>query len=174
MRLLIIRHGETVENREGVITGQKPGRLTARGKAHAEALARQLSKVDIAIILSSDLKRCRDTVAIIRRRVKAPVAYRKELREISSGIFDGKTMPYLRAAMAASKSSRIRFKPKHGESLLEFRRRVRTAIGLLRADDKLRGASVLICSHTAWTREFLRVVRKPKLFDRSIIFVELR
>ncbi len=56
-KLIIIRHGETVDNAARRSQGQLPGKLNERGITQAEAAARRLQDVDIAAFYSSDSER---------------------------------------------------------------------------------------------------------------------
>ncbi len=91
MRLILTRHGETIENREGIIQGQLGGKLSELGTGQAKKLALRLSNEKIDVIYSSDLKRASDTAKeIIKYHPKVSVHYIKELRERDLGIFQGK------------------------------------------------------------------------------------
>lgn len=90
MKLAIVRHGETIENHEGIIQGQLPGRLSDAGKAQAEALGRDIAGSDFDVIYSSDLQRCVDTAGyIVPYHPGVPVHYSEKVREISFGKFQG-------------------------------------------------------------------------------------
>jgi len=65
MNIIIVRHGETIENRNGIIQGQRQGHLSKKGIAQAKSLALSLKNENIAAIYSSDLKRCKDTTKYI-------------------------------------------------------------------------------------------------------------
>ena len=64
-RLLLVRHGETVDNVNRIMQGQTPGCLTLHGIEQAEAVARQMTSTPIDAFVSSDLKRAYDTCRII-------------------------------------------------------------------------------------------------------------
>lgn len=156
MKLILTRHGETEENRRGVIAGWRPGRLSTKGRRQVGKIAEHLRGTRIDFILSSDLKRCRDTVAIINRHHHAPVRYLKSLRELSSGVFDGKSGADIRKALAAYNGTREAFKPEGGESMIAFRGRVlKFKRALARQAVRYTGKTVLICSHSTWARVFL-------------------
>ena len=59
--LLLIRHGETVDNVNRIMQGQTPGRLTDNGVEQARLLGKQLAHKHIDAFVSSDLKRAVDT-----------------------------------------------------------------------------------------------------------------
>ena len=82
MKIIITRHGETIENQEGIIQGHLPGTLSSKGLEQAEKLAERLKKEKLDYIFSSDLARSADTTKIISRYHKeVPVEFRRELKE---------------------------------------------------------------------------------------------
>ena len=66
-RLLLVRHGETVDNVNKIMQGQTHGRLTLNGIEQAHELGRQLRGEHIDVFLSSDLARAVETLEIIKK-----------------------------------------------------------------------------------------------------------
>ena len=64
-RLLLVRHGETVDNVNKIMQGQTDGCLTLNGIEQARQLGRQLRGEHIDVFLSSDLARAKETLRII-------------------------------------------------------------------------------------------------------------
>jgi len=90
MIIIFARHGETVENKKGLIQGWLPGKLTRKGKAQAKNLAARLIRKNIDVIYSSDLDRAYDTAKIIHNSRKNVKLFKsKLLRERNYGIFQG-------------------------------------------------------------------------------------
>ncbi|KAF4637499.1 hypothetical protein G7Y89_g585 [Cudoniella acicularis] len=95
MRLLLIRHGETVDNVAGIYAGTTDSALTSHGVLQANRLAIHLAATDIKIshIFSSDLQRAAKTADAIRvaqspaseRVMRLPI-----LREQDFGFYEGK------------------------------------------------------------------------------------
>lgn len=91
MKIILTRHGETEENKEGVLQGWKPGHLSLEGKNQAKLLAGRLKDLKIDIIYTSDLKRCVDTAKEIANYHKeSKLIKEKLLRERGLGNFEGK------------------------------------------------------------------------------------
>lgn len=66
MRLLLIRHGETVDNVAGVYAGSRDSALTAHGVLQAGRLAAHLAEhVEVDRMFSSDLQRAAITAQAI-------------------------------------------------------------------------------------------------------------
>lgn len=94
MKLIIVRHGETIENQKNIAQGQLPGHLSDEGKFQAEQVGRELLDKKIDLIISSDLERARDTTTIIKQFFpKTPARLSKKLRERDFGDFQGKPYP---------------------------------------------------------------------------------
>ena len=55
LTLTLARHGQTVENKEGILQGQSPGHLNATGITQAETLRDRLRPEDYDLILTGDL-----------------------------------------------------------------------------------------------------------------------
>lgn len=91
MKLILTRHGETEENKLGILQGQLPGMLSEKGIKQAKSLALRLKGTKIDCIYSSDLKRAVDTakeIAVFHS--KTPLRLVKSLREVDVGPFAGK------------------------------------------------------------------------------------
>lgn len=89
--LLLIRHGETQANVEGITVGWTDVPLNGRGMMQAMDLAEILFKKhpDIAAIYSSDLSRAYRTAEPIATLLEIPIIQRFHLREIYCGDGEG-------------------------------------------------------------------------------------
>ncbi|MCS6927623.1 MAG: histidine phosphatase family protein [Candidatus Binatia bacterium] len=91
----LIRHGETIWNREGRCQGVTDVPLTGRGYRQAQALAELLREEAVSVILSSPLARARETAELIARPHGLRVTLRDELQEWNQGEMEGLTGPQL-------------------------------------------------------------------------------
>jgi len=90
MKLIIVRHGETEENKNGILQGHMPGTLSREGIEQGKKLAKRLKDEKFDVIFSSDLKRATDTTKLIAKyHPKIKVEYTKELREGNAGEWTG-------------------------------------------------------------------------------------
>jgi probable phosphoglycerate mutase len=86
-RLLLVRHGESTYNADGLLQGQADPPLSPRGRAEAEALARALDGAAPKRVIASDLVRARETAALLGH----PDAQTDvRLREINVGEWAGR------------------------------------------------------------------------------------
>lgn len=89
MKLILVRHGQTEENKNKIWQGQSEGTLSEEGKEQAKKLARALEKENISFVYCSDLKRTKNTLKPFLEKNNIPVKYVKELRERKLGVLDG-------------------------------------------------------------------------------------
>lgn len=86
VELWLVRHGETVENASGILSGQIEARLSERGISQAKELRPKLESIQFDSVYSSSLKRALDT-AKYAGQTPVPV---DALREFCFGEYDGK------------------------------------------------------------------------------------
>lgn len=89
--IILIRHGETLWNRERRMQGHTDTVLSATGRAQAAALGERLAGAAFAALYSSDLARAWDTAHAIAQRTGHDVIAEPNLRERRFGIFEGLT-----------------------------------------------------------------------------------
>ncbi|KAM0428549.1 hypothetical protein ACHAPT_006909 [Fusarium lateritium] len=94
MRLLLIRHGETVDNVAGVYAGSRDSALTTHGALQAARLAAHLAEyIDVDHMFSSDLQRAVHTAQAIleaqKRAKDLKLVEVPELREKDFGSGEG-------------------------------------------------------------------------------------
>ena len=91
-KLILVRHGHTPLNSPGAderLRAWLDVPLDEQGLREAAETADKLTKYPIEVIYCSDLRRARQTAAVLRRRLKAPVTATKELRPWNLGAFGG-------------------------------------------------------------------------------------
>ncbi len=92
LRILLIRHGETVWNSEGRCQGFSDIDLNAAGQEQAAALARALRTERLDAVYSSDLARARKTAEAIAQPHQFPVQADARFRELNQGKLEGKKL----------------------------------------------------------------------------------
>lgn len=112
-KIYLIRHGETIFNKEHKIAGQIETDLTELGRLQALETGKKLQSdgVKFDVILCSTLKRAKDTAKIIAQNVPAPIIYDDNLKEFSNGIYEGTKIEDL---------EKIIFEPPYKTSGFEF------------------------------------------------------
>lgn len=87
--LVIVRHGQAEGNRDHRFIGHSQVRLTDTGHGQARAVASRLSSLSVTRIVSSDLKRCVETVAPLAESLGMDVETDPGLREVDNGEWTG-------------------------------------------------------------------------------------
>lgn len=136
--LLLVRHGETVDNVRKIMQGQTQGELTEHGKEQARELAAKMENEKVDVFVSSDLRRSVDTCAI----VAAPHGVGRDgivqtplLRERDWGGFTGRYIPDLKDAVW----------PDDIETIDELRNRAQRFLNFVK--ENFRGKTVLAVGH---------------------------
>lgn len=91
MRIILVRHGQSIANAEGRLQGQKEYPLSSQGKEEAKKVAEWLEHQPIDAIYSSDLSRAYETAKEIAAYHSMEVQKDVELREMNLGRFQGLT-----------------------------------------------------------------------------------
>jgi len=92
LKLILIRHGETIGNFNRINEGHLDGELSQLGAEQVNKLALRLKDEKIDVIYCSDLGRAKQTCnAIIENHLNIPVFYVEDLREKNIGDFTGKS-----------------------------------------------------------------------------------
>jgi broad specificity phosphatase PhoE len=91
--VILVRHGATPWNREGLVQGWTDIPLSDEGRRQASRAAEALLAHRVTRILTSDLQRARETADIIGARLGVTVESHDGLREYNCGRWEGR--PYL-------------------------------------------------------------------------------
>lgn len=87
-KLIIVRHGQTQMNVEGIFFGKLDPGLNEMGRVQCKKAGDILKKYGYDAIYSSDLLRASETAELINY-LKLPIKFDKRLQEIDFGIFEG-------------------------------------------------------------------------------------
>ena len=132
MRLLLIRHGSTLDNEQQRYSGQADVPLSPLGESQIALLGQQLAHEPIDIIITSDLQRSRATGAAIAHYHQVPVYEDPAIREISLGAWEGLSFDELRASNPEAyygwQNTPLDVMPPGGETIVQLRDRVVRAL----------------------------------------------
>lgn len=101
VRLLLVRHGESIGNSEGRLQGNTDYDLTPRGRAQAALTAERLEVAGVQAVYSSPLLRAWATAEAIGARIRRPPVALPGVREYDFGELAGVTYAELRQRFAA-------------------------------------------------------------------------
>ena len=88
-RLYLVRHGETLANREYRYIGTRDDPLSTRGEAQAHQLADALSELPITAVYSSSLQRAYETALPIAASHTLEIQKVDALCECNFGLWEG-------------------------------------------------------------------------------------
>jgi broad specificity phosphatase PhoE len=91
MKLILLRHGETEEEKKEIILGYLQGTLSEKGKAQAKHVAATIKSVNLRpeIILTSDLARALDYATIVGNVLNIKIEQEPLMRERGAGEVEG-------------------------------------------------------------------------------------
>ena len=148
-RFGLIRHAQTVWNREKKIQGHSDSPLTADGERQASSWGQSLSQFPWDRILASDTGRALATAERINADLKIPLAIDSRLREQDWGQWVGKTVTQIEAEAPQVLDDQINagwdFCPPGGESRHSVLKRSQKA--LQEAAERYPGDILLIVTH---------------------------
>lgn len=149
--VVLVRHGETDWNREGRTMGIAPVPLNDRGREQARRLGERLvSTYDISRVVASDLRRARETAALlVGAGVDATPEFDPGWRERDVGIYQGMEKATLDEQFPAFAFENgimaLEERPPDGECLLDAYERVVDSWERLCASAD--GETVLVVTH---------------------------
>ena len=140
--VLLVRHGRTSANTAGILAGRSPGvELDEVGRRQAIDLGERMVGVPLAVVVTSPLRRCRQTAqALVAGRTEpVPTSTDTGLIECGYGEWTGRTLKELSKdklwTTVQQQPSAVRF--PGGEAMTEMAAR---AVGAIRSwDDELAG-----------------------------------
>ncbi len=158
MKVYVVRHGESQNNKDGLWTGWFDAPLTEKGKEDAACVSALLNRVKFDKIYSSDLSRAKETAKIATGGSACETS--ELLREIDVGSLAGTKINLVEEAQRLA-VSRMGYDAFGGESRKEFSKRVADFQKKLEGLDCER---VAIFCHGGWLRTFLeRVIEVNEL-----------
>ncbi len=150
-RILLLRHGQIIANRQRRWHGSTDSSLTLRGRWQAYLTGRFLSKNEhINAVYTSPLQRCRHTAKLAAGH--APVQHEivPEIAEMSVGAWEGMAFNELndRHKLIERCNQDLDWAPPGGESLSTVAKRMRQGLVAI-ADRHAESDTVLVVSHGA-------------------------
>jgi ribonuclease H / adenosylcobalamin/alpha-ribazole phosphatase len=145
---LLLRHGQTPLSVQKRFAGQTDIGLTSLGEAQAAAAAARLAGARADVIVTSPLRRARDTASAVALATGAPVVVEDSFAEADFGDWDGLTFAEARERWPDEMAAWLAdhgVPPPGGESFVTVAARV--GLGLDRVLASYAGQTVVIVSH---------------------------
>lgn len=173
LRLLLVRHGEVLSNREMRYVGSRDEPLADSGVRQAEHLAAALAPLPVKAVYSSPLSRARETGRRIAESRDVPLRLEPRLREQCFGEWEGLSRTEV---MAGDAERLLRWEadlgtsPPGGESLESVRARMLELVGDLSRDHA--GDWVVLVSHVGPIKALLCAALGAPLATARHLFLD--
>jgi uncharacterized phosphatase len=154
--ICLIRHGETDWNVEGRLQGTTDTSLNAKGVKQAQACSTYLTSSSYDVLITSPLKRAKQTAEIINQQLQLPFHEMDDFKERSFGDAEGMTYESRRAVYPDKNYP-------NQEETTDFYNRVMT--GLRKVTQLHPNQRVLLVAHGA----VIKVILKTFSNDENIL-----
>ncbi|MGC2485476.1 MAG: histidine phosphatase family protein [Acidimicrobiales bacterium] len=172
-RVTLVRHGQSTWNERGLIQGQNDDAvLTTQGEREALFVAETLKSVGFTHIISSDLRRARETAAIIATVLELEVSEDSRLRERCFGSLESQPLRLLDPASSGITNGVLLDPDARTEGGESFRDLVNRAGSFL--DDTLdlwADSRLLVATHGGTIRALHAYVQDSPLEGLSMVGV---
>ncbi len=172
-KLFIVRHGEIDLNVEKRYAGSTDTELNTNGLKQASKVANEAKKLNIDLIITSPLKRCRHMAEIINKKIDCSVIVMNEFVERSVGVYEGLTREEAKEKypeLWAKNITRVYDSaPTNGETIREVETRV--TAGLEKIKIKYPEKNILIITHAFIGKimnKLLNSLTKEEFFEYTL------
>ncbi|QZY57373.1 alpha-ribazole phosphatase [Crassaminicella profunda] len=157
MKLIFVRHGETIHNHKGLYCGWNDLDLTEKGMMQAKKVCEKLKEENLNLIITSDLNRTIKTAEIINVDHHINIILEKNLREMNFGLWEGLSYKEIKEKYVKElngwESDWIDYILPSGESVRQMYERV-TAV-MDKIIHQYKNENILIVSHAGCIRAIL-------------------
>jgi probable phosphoglycerate mutase len=124
MKAILVRHGETQYNAQGLLQGYSPVPLNSRGRQQAILVGPRVRSLGPTVLYSSDIQRAHETATIMSQHVGLPVQLCAGLREWNIGNWVDRMADEFYAHLAAIGAHPVTHVPEGGESQVQTQARM--------------------------------------------------
>lgn len=169
MKLYIMRHGETDWNKERRLQGQSDIELNDYGRELAYKTRDGLKEVPFDFVITSPLKRARETAEIVKGERDIPIIEDARIKEMSFGAYEGlrckgENCDIPKEIMKAFFEEPENYQaPQDGEDFETFCRRIKDFLQELYEKEEYQDSTILITVHGAVIRAVLRAIKDTPL-----------
>ncbi len=168
-KLYLVRHGESLWNKNGRVQGQKDIILTENGKQQAIKLSKRLKQEKIDYIYTSSLKRAKHTAKFISKQLNVRLIIEDNLKERNFGVWEGLFIEDIKKNYEKEyelwKTHPYNFKIHKSETVEDVLIRVKLFLEYL--NNNYMKKSILIVSHTVIIKLIIIEMLKLKITDYS-------
>jgi broad specificity phosphatase PhoE len=166
--LFVARHGETVDNANGLILGRRDPPISELGREQSARLAEHAATLGVVAIWCSPLLRARQTAAVVADTIGVSPTILDDLIESARGSWEGQSVEHLArfepALFAAFEAGQQDFAFPGGESLLDQVKRTRNALDVVTSGP----APTLVVAHAGTIRAALIALGRAVPAEREL------
>lgn len=164
LNIYLLRHGETVQNLEGVYYGSLDVDITNKGMKQIEYINNKVKNLTFDRIYASNMKRAVSSASIISGSKGVTCIKDKRLNEMSLGVFEGKSYEDIQREYPIEfqkwSDDWKSYAPPDGESYIEFYKRVKEFFQEIL---KFKDENILLVTHGGVIRSILTYVMGENL-----------
>ncbi len=157
IKLILVRHGTTICNEGGALSGLTDSKLSGKGKLQAIKIAQYLKDENIDKIYTTPFSRTKETVKELAEIKNIQIEETNQLNEINFGDFEGLPFNAIKEKWPEEVEKMINkgfeYKYPNGESLVDTFTRVRSEVKKIISEND--NSTVLICSHGGTIRNII-------------------
>lgn len=157
IKLILVRHGTTICNEGGALSGLTDSKLSDKGKLQALKIAQYLKDKNIDKIYTTPFSRTKETVKELAEIKNIQIEETSQLNEINFGDFEGLSFNAIKEKWPEEVEKMINkgheYKYPNGESLVDTFTRVRSEVKKIISEND--NSTVLICSHGGTIRNII-------------------
>ncbi|MEK4386217.1 histidine phosphatase family protein [Solibacillus sp. FSL W7-1464] len=154
MEICLVRHGETDWNKVGKIQGHTDIELNENGIRQAYACAEYLNNAPFELIITSPLKRAKQTAEIIAEKKNIPIIEMRQFIERSFGDAEGMTVE-----ARLSKFPDLQYTNQESKEDL----RVRVMNGLHKIQKERKESTIVLVAHSAVINSILAILSNGEI-----------
>lgn len=143
MIIYMIRHGQTDWNVARKVQGKADIELNKIGREQAREVSKKLKNKKIDIIISSPLKRAKETAQIIAEEIKCPVIYEEGVIERDMGEYEGIGVEEFASISFWNYKKNVKY--ERAENIRVFFDRIYKFLDKIK--EKYNGKNILIVAH---------------------------
>ena len=165
----LVRHGESKSNVSDIWIDDTFG-LTNKGRGQARKASSYLSKFPIDVIISSNLKRSKETSEIINKKFKKPIIYsdlfiEKKWPSEQSGLSKKSKKSTMMSKTIWEKFPDPCFRYSDEENFNDLKKRIKEALSFI---EKTRGENIIVVTHGI----ILRMILSYIIMGKEITAIE--
>lgn len=174
MKLLLTRHGETEYNKERKFYGTADVSLDEKGQRQATILAKKLDQEKPTVLVQTNLRRTRQTLAPLRKRLPyTPIVTLPDLAEKGFGNWEGLDADEIEARYPVDWQKWLKapltYTPPTVESFAGFKKRVHRGLSWL-LTHATEQDTIAIVAHLGAIRLIYQQLVDPKVYFYDLDF----